>query len=127
MGLGDSAQMVSTLIEKVAVMDRNLLQSEKDRRGLHNELVELRGNIRVFCRIRPTGGSPVAEATASDAVRLMVDAKPNDFTFDKFAPSHLLSSPCCPCCGRGTMPSRAMSHTKTVQGAGTRVITGRGV
>ena len=82
-GLGDSAQMVSTLIEKVAVMDRNLLQSEKDRRGLHNELVELRGNIRVFCRIRPCKGNAVAQATSIDSMRLMVDSKPNDFAFDR--------------------------------------------
>lgn len=34
-------------------MDEILIKEETMRRSLHNELQELRGNIRVFCRIRP--------------------------------------------------------------------------
>ncbi|CAD7958536.1 unnamed protein product [Amoebophrya sp. A120] len=32
---------------------RRLLKEQKDRRRLHNLVQELRGNIRVFCRVRP--------------------------------------------------------------------------
>jgi uncharacterized protein YfkK (UPF0435 family) len=84
-GLGDSAQMVAKLIEKVAMLERSLMDAEKVRRKLHNDLVEIRGNVRVFCRIRPCDVAPVAEATSSDSMRLMVDGKPNDFFFDKCA------------------------------------------
>lgn len=34
-------------------IDQILIKEETMRRALHNELQELRGNIRVFCRIRP--------------------------------------------------------------------------
>ena len=82
-GCGDSALMVGKLIEKVAALERSLLDAERVRRKLHNDLMEIRGNIRVFCRIRPCARPPVAEATSSDSMRLVVDAKPNDFFFDR--------------------------------------------
>jgi hypothetical protein len=82
-GCGDNAKMVSKLVEKVGVLESTMLESERIRRGLHNDLVELRGNIRVFARIRPTDKVPVAEATSSTSMRLLVDAKPNDFQFDR--------------------------------------------
>jgi hypothetical protein len=82
-GCGDNAKMVSKLVEKVGVLESTMLESERIRRGLHNELVELRGNIRVFARIRPTDKVPVAEATSGTSMRLLVDAKPNDFQFDR--------------------------------------------
>lgn len=85
MGCGDQAEMVHRLVEKVGNLEASLLECERVRRGLHNDLVELRGNIRVYARIRPTPRAPVAEATAADSLRLMVDAKPNDFFFDKCA------------------------------------------
>ena len=92
-GCGDQALMVGKLIEKVAALERTLLDAEKVRRQLHNDLVEIRGNIRVFARIRPCDRPPVAEATASDSLRLMVDAKPNDFYFDRYAATCAAHSP----------------------------------
>jgi kinesin family member C1 len=38
---------------KIAEMDAKLLEEESVRRQLHNTIQELKGNIRVFCRIRP--------------------------------------------------------------------------
>jgi hypothetical protein len=87
-GCGDQAVMVSKLVEKVGILESTMLESERQRRCLHNELVELRGNIRVFARIRPTDKVPVAEATSSTSMRLLVDAKPNDFQFDRCVIEH---------------------------------------
>jgi hypothetical protein len=76
--------MVGQLVTKVAGLEGSLADAERARRKLHNELVELRGNIRVFCRIRPpTGPGCAAESIAADGIRLMVDGKPNDFHFDR--------------------------------------------
>ena len=130
MGLGDSAQMVSSLVEKVAVMDRNLLQSEKDRRGLHNELVELRGNIRVFCRIRPSTGNAVAQATSTDTMRLVVDSKPNDFMFDRCAPAlsaHCTWQECLHCTADQQGRAQKLTIGVLMQGPGTIKLTGGGV
>ena len=42
-------------------------QESKSRKALHNRLVELQGNIRVFCRVRPVV-SQEAEAGADQSV-----------------------------------------------------------
>lgn len=39
--------------EKISNLQQNLHQSEKTRRRLHDKVMELKGNIRVFCRVRP--------------------------------------------------------------------------
>ncbi|KAK8767841.1 hypothetical protein V5799_005378 [Amblyomma americanum] len=45
--------MVADLRAKLAAQEEQLHVSEQDRRALHNSLQELKGNIRVFCRLRP--------------------------------------------------------------------------
>ncbi|KAL3204370.1 hypothetical protein MRX96_041240 [Rhipicephalus microplus] len=45
--------LVSELRARVAAQEDQLNASEQDRRQLHNALQELKGNIRVFCRLRP--------------------------------------------------------------------------
>ncbi|KAM3584523.1 kinesin-like nuclear fusion protein [Umbelopsis sp. WA50703] len=47
----------------VSEIEDKLLEEEKNRRFLHNTIQELKGNIRVFCRIRP-----VLESEATSAV-----------------------------------------------------------
>lgn len=39
--------------EKSIFMEKRLFQAEVVRRSLHNKVMELKGNIRVFCRVRP--------------------------------------------------------------------------
>ncbi|KAF1320175.1 hypothetical protein FI667_g12619, partial [Globisporangium splendens] len=39
--------------EKTVFMEKRLFQAEIVRRSLHNKVMELKGNIRVFCRVRP--------------------------------------------------------------------------
>lgn len=41
-------------VEKNAVVEEKLRNEEIIRRRLHNQVQELKGNIRVFCRVRPT-------------------------------------------------------------------------
>ena len=41
------------LITTIDQTEKHIVQSEDERRKLHNEVMELKGNVRVFCRIRP--------------------------------------------------------------------------
>ncbi|XP_015272915.1 PREDICTED: kinesin-like protein KIFC1 [Gekko japonicus] len=53
---GDLAQRGrenEALHSQLAEQDRRLHESEMERRYLHNTVQELKGNIRVFCRVRP--------------------------------------------------------------------------
>ncbi|XP_077485537.1 kinesin-like protein KIFC1 [Amblyomma americanum] len=50
---GRLESLVADLRAKVAEQQEELNASEQDRRALHNSLQELKGNIRVFCRLRP--------------------------------------------------------------------------
>eukprot|EP00873_Tetraselmis_striata_P007567 jgi/Tetstr1/427831/TSEL_001803.t1 len=92
-GGGKEGDMVSALLSRVAALESAALEAHKERRALHNALVDLRGNIRVFCRVRPTpSGQPSAVACAGDGHSVRVTSsrsagKPTSFAFDKvFAP-----------------------------------------
>ena len=39
---------------RIEELERQALDAEATRRALHNQIQELRGNVRVFCRVRPT-------------------------------------------------------------------------
>ncbi|KAF7119069.1 hypothetical protein CNMCM5793_008712 [Aspergillus hiratsukae] len=54
-------QMMDALAETEATKEK-LRKEETLRRKLHNQVQELKGNIRVFCRVRPSLESEVAEA-----------------------------------------------------------------
>ncbi|OQV06369.1 Kinesin motor domain-containing protein [Cladophialophora immunda] len=51
-------------LEKATECEEKLRKEEILRRKLHNQVQELKGNIRVFCRVRPTNESEGAEETA---------------------------------------------------------------
>ncbi|KAL0089196.1 kinesin-LIKE protein [Phycomyces blakesleeanus] len=46
--------------QKLKSLETKLLDEEKMRRKLHNSIQELKGNIRVFCRVRPPVASEMA-------------------------------------------------------------------
>lgn len=71
-----------------------LIKEETMRRKLHNELQELRGNIRVFCRIRPLLQGEGSESChvhislfnddeGTQSMNITRDSKKHDFKFDK--------------------------------------------
>lgn len=90
-GAGDQKEMVGQLVHRVGHLEAALWEAEKARRRLNNELVEIRGNIRVFCRLRPSAGAAAVEPMHGDAVRCVVDGKAHDFSFDRCAAPRALS------------------------------------
>jgi kinesin family protein C1 len=58
-------QRMTEALEKAVECEEKLRKEELLRRKLHNQVQELKGNIRVFCRVRPTnGGHDEVEETA---------------------------------------------------------------
>ena len=57
------ARMQSAL-KKAAEANEKLIKEETLRRKLHNQVQELKGNIRVFCRVRPSLDSDPVDTTA---------------------------------------------------------------
>ncbi|XP_072304310.1 carboxy-terminal kinesin 2-like [Eucyclogobius newberryi] len=51
--LGDAEEEVRSLKGTVSQQQEELHAGEMERRKLHNAIQELKGNIRVFCRVRP--------------------------------------------------------------------------
>lgn len=99
------------LEEKLAVCMEKMQAGEKNRRKLHNTIQELKGNIRVYCRVRPFLGHEMNNGDVAteipqidfskDQASLVVKTKNNeklgrkggdvnsDFTFDHvFNPHH---------------------------------------
>ena len=85
--------MVRRLVNKVGGLEAALGEAASARRALHNTLIELRGNIRVFCRVRPAApGSLPAVSPMTDGVGVRLAQAPTTtggrpqahaFEFDK--------------------------------------------
>lgn len=58
--LEQSHAMLAQMSAEMAVLKSKLHAGETARRKLHNDLQELKGNIRVFCRVRPLLANEVA-------------------------------------------------------------------
>ncbi|KAE9589598.1 putative minus-end-directed kinesin ATPase [Lupinus albus] len=61
----DFLKSVQLLGSENELLKRKLLEESSERRRLYNEVIELRGNIKVFCRCRPLNGSEIANGSAS--------------------------------------------------------------
>lgn len=86
--------------EKVAELEQTIRNGQSERRKMHNLIQELRGNVRVFARIRPflpgdgvdDDALPMAVPKSETAMKLTTnenDRKGYTFTFDRvFGPSN---------------------------------------
>ncbi|KAL4427843.1 hypothetical protein ABPG75_001932 [Micractinium tetrahymenae] len=84
LGAGDQKEMLTRMLSKIAALEAAVAAAEARRRELHNQLVELKGNIRVFCRIRPNPRSAVQALPDGISVRLPgPDGKEHTFSYDK--------------------------------------------
>ncbi|EIE25441.1 kinesin-domain-containing protein [Coccomyxa subellipsoidea C-169] len=75
--------MLGRLIRRVANLEAAIAESTAQRRELHNQLVELRGNIRVFSRVKPHPASALTLGGDGASVRLFAEGKDQGFTFDR--------------------------------------------
>eukprot|EP00933_Yihiella_yeosuensis_P035957 TRINITY_DN2964_c0_g1_i2.p1 TRINITY_DN2964_c0_g1~~TRINITY_DN2964_c0_g1_i2.p1 ORF type:complete len:1189 (-),score=319.24 TRINITY_DN2964_c0_g1_i2:408-3974(-) len=71
-------------------LERQLAAAECTRRELHNTIQELKGNIRVFCRVRPQlDGSDVAlQKPEANKLVLGFGQEKYDFNFDRVFDAH---------------------------------------
>ncbi|KAJ8247363.1 hypothetical protein GJAV_G00245540 [Gymnothorax javanicus] len=70
--IADAKQEICQVIAEVSSTNQELLRKYKRemnlRKKCHNELVRLRGNIRVFCRVRPVSQEELAALDAKNMV-----------------------------------------------------------
>ncbi|XP_078392168.1 kinesin-like protein KIFC3 isoform X2 [Cetorhinus maximus] len=99
--LTEARKQIQSAVTEVSESNRNLMEKyEREmllRKKYHNQLVELRGNIRVLCRVKPvtegnqTEGSGTVvvstDPTMDCRVRMMYKGKTRTFDLDKVFPS----------------------------------------
>ncbi|XP_064193428.1 kinesin-like protein KIFC3 isoform X3 [Anguilla rostrata] len=70
--IGEAKQEICQVIAEVSTANQELLRKYKRemnlRKKCHNELVRLRGNIRVLCRVRPVSQEELSAADAKNMV-----------------------------------------------------------
>ncbi|KAF7843080.1 kinesin-like protein KIN-14C [Senna tora] len=90
----EQKKIIRELQDRLADKESQVIEGEKLRKKLHNTILELKGNIRVFCRVRPLlpedgAGTDmiVSYPTSTEAlgrgIELMQNAQKYPFTFDK--------------------------------------------
>ncbi|CAN0852508.1 Kinesin-like protein KIN-14C [Linum grandiflorum] len=85
-------RIVRDLQDRLADAEHKLLEGEKLRKKLHNTILELKGNIRVFCRVRPVLPDesctqvisyPDALESLGRGIDVIQNGQKYPFTFDK--------------------------------------------
>ncbi|XP_026580999.1 kinesin-like protein KIFC1 [Pseudonaja textilis] len=71
--LAGQRQLNEGLTARLEALEEHLHQGEMERRCLHNALQELKGNIRVFCRVRPLLASERQAQKAASHLRFPAD------------------------------------------------------
>ncbi|OIV91606.1 hypothetical protein TanjilG_09018 [Lupinus angustifolius] len=90
----DQQRTIHELQERLADKEFQVIEGEKLRKKLHNTILELKGNIRVFCRVRPllpddaTGmdmvvSYPTSTEAHGQSIDLIQSGQKYPFTFDK--------------------------------------------
>ncbi|EKX38831.1 hypothetical protein GUITHDRAFT_76865 [Guillardia theta CCMP2712] len=80
--------LVTSLKEQVLDLKQKLAKAEGLRRRLHNELQELKGNIRVFARVRPSSERSVVGVDEElGTVMVPHNGQSNGFRFDRVFPA----------------------------------------
>lgn len=81
--VGDQKELLNRMVTKIATLEAAVASAEARRREAHNQLVELKGNIRVFCRIRPHPRAIATVGSDGSSVRISADNKDHVFSFDR--------------------------------------------
>ncbi|KAJ7968383.1 Kinesin-like protein [Quillaja saponaria] len=90
----EQKRVVRELQECLADTELQLIEGEKLRKKLHNTILELKGNIRVFCRVRPllpedgvgtetVVSFPTSTESLGRGIELVQTGQKYTFTFDK--------------------------------------------
>ncbi|XVE51197.1 hypothetical protein DITRI_Ditri02bG0020300 [Diplodiscus trichospermus] len=82
----EQKRIIQKLQDRVAEMEYKLTEGENLRKKLHNTILELKGNIRVFCWVRPLlpdDGAEGAVESLGRGIDLIQSGQKYPFTFDK--------------------------------------------
>ncbi|PON61489.1 Kinesin-like protein [Parasponia andersonii] len=91
----EQKNLISELQSRLADAEFKVIEGEMLRKKLHNTILELKGNIRVFCRVRPllpddgscADGKVISYPTSMEAfgrgIDLVQTGQKHSFTFDK--------------------------------------------
>jgi len=77
----ENKELLSRLREQVCELEAKLVVAENVRRSLHNQMQELKGNIRIFTRVRP-GAEPAMLLGSDGEVEMSLNDATHKFKFD---------------------------------------------
>ncbi|XP_010267813.1 PREDICTED: kinesin-like protein KIN-14C isoform X2 [Nelumbo nucifera] len=89
----EQKRTIQDLQSRLTEADSKIIEAEKLRKKLHNTILELKGNIRVFCRVRPllpdegAGAEVISYPSSLEAhgrgIDLLQSGQKHPFSFDK--------------------------------------------